>query len=96
MNWKTALFAATALAVLAAAPGTAIVGIAHATGCEAGDKIDGSTVVAARKQMENAGFHRVYGLKKSCDNFWHAMATKDGSESRVALSPHGDVMREGD
>lgn len=96
MMLKAALFSAAALIVLAAVPGTQIVGTAHASGCEARDKIDGSTVGGARKQMEGAGFRHVRELKKSCDNFWHATAIKDGSESHVALSPHGDVMREGD
>jgi len=96
MTWKTALFSAAALVVLAAAPGIQILGQAHAAGCEARDQIDGSTIVAARKQMESAGFHRIYQLTKGCDNFWHAMATKDGVESRIVLSPRGEVMREGD
>lgn len=96
MAWKTALFSAAALVVLAAAPGSQTLGRAHAAGCEARDRIDGSTIVAARKQIESAGFHRVYELTKGCDNFWHAMATRDGIESRIALSPRGEVTREGD
>lgn len=95
MTWKTALFSVAALVILAAAPGSQILSRAQAAGCEARDKIDGSTIVAARKQMESAGFHRVYELTKGCDNFWHAMATKDGIQSRIALSPGGEVTREG-
>ena len=39
--------------------------------------------------MESAGFHQVRDLKKGCDNFWHGMAVKDGSQSHVALTPQG-------
>jgi len=95
MNWKNAILAAAVLAILAAAPRTGIVATAQA-GCEAGDKIDGSTLGGAKKQMESAGYRGVRELKKSCDNFWHAMATKDGTESRVLLSPAGQVTRDGD
>lgn len=95
MNWKNALLAAAVLAILAAAPRTGIVATAQA-GCEAGDRIDGSTMDGAKKRMESAGFRGVRELKKGCDNFWHAMATKDGTESRVLLTPKGDVTRDGD
>lgn len=96
MNWRTSVFAAAALVVLAAAPGSQSVSVARASACEASDRIDGSSAASAKKKMETAGFHQVRDLKKGCDNFWHGMATKDGSESHVRLTPQGQVTREGD
>lgn len=96
MARKTVLFSAAALVVLAAASGSQIPGRAHAAGCAARDGIDGSAIVAARKQMASAGFHGIYELTKGCDSSWHAKATKDGIESRIALSPRGEVTREDD
>jgi hypothetical protein len=95
MTWKTTVFAAAALMVLAAGPGPRIVSVARASGCDAGDKIDGSTADAAKKKIESAGFQQVSDLKKGCDNFWHGKAVKDGSESHVVLTPQGQVAREG-
>ena len=94
MKWKTAFFSAAALIVVAAA-GPQTVSVARASGC-ARDRIDSSTAAAAKKKMESASFHQVRDLKKGCDNFWHGMAVKDGSESHVVLTPQGQVMREGD
>jgi hypothetical protein len=68
---------------------------AWASGCDAGDRIDGSSMETAKKKIEKAGFHKVTDLKKSCDNFWHARADKDGAMINIALSPQGDVMIEG-
>jgi hypothetical protein len=68
---------------------------AQAQGCDVSDRIDHSTADMARAKMEKAGFHRVNDLKKGCDNFWHGLATKDGTAVHVALSPKGDVMAEG-
>jgi len=65
-------------------------------GCEPGDKVDRSTADDARKKIEKAGYHKVTELKKSCDNFWHGKAEKDGAETRVVLSPTGEVHPEGD
>jgi hypothetical protein len=33
---------------------------------------------------------------KGCDNVWHGFAMKDGAAGRVAVSPSGEVMPEGD
>lgn len=96
MKWKTAFFSAAALIVLAAGPGAQSVSVARASGCEASDRIDNSTAAAAKKKMESANFQQVRELKKGCDNFWHGIAVKDGSESHVVLTPQGQVTREGD
>lgn len=40
-------------------------------------------------KIEPAGFHQVRNLQKSCDNFWHGSAVKDGSESDIVLTPQG-------
>lgn len=96
MKWQTAFFSAAAFAILAAGPGYPIISVAHASRCEAGDRIDGSTADDARKKMERAGFHQVRDLMKGCDNFWHGTAVKDGSETHVAVTPQGQVLREGD
>ncbi len=96
MTWKMTFLCATALGVLAAGAGPQIVGVAHASGCEAGDKIDGSTAAGTKKKMESAGFHHVRDLKKGCDNVWHAAAFKDGDDTRVLLTPQGEVMHDGD
>ena len=95
MLWKGALFSAAALFVLAAATGSEVASVARASGCEVGDRIDGSTADAARKKIERAGFQQIRDIKKSCDNFWNVMAVKDGLESHVVLTPQGQVMREG-
>lgn len=63
--------------------------------CLAGAKIDRSTATDARQKMEKAGFRQIHGLKKGCDNYWHAVAKKDGKETHVVLSPQGTVMPEG-
>jgi hypothetical protein len=96
MKWKTAIFSAAALAILAAGPGSRIVNVARAASeCTANDKIDGSTAATVTKKMESAGFLQVRDLKKGCDNFWHGVATKDGSETHVGLTPQGQVRSEG-
>jgi hypothetical protein len=68
---------------------------AQAAGCDVSDRIDGSTLDGARKRMEKAGYHKVKFLKKSCDNFWHAKAEKDGAPINIVLSPKGFVIAEG-
>lgn len=93
MTWKTAVFSTAALILLAAGPGLQSVGVAQAA-CDAGVKIDGTTAEMAKKKMADAGFRQITDLKKGCDNFWHATAVKDGSESAVVLTPDGRVMRE--
>lgn len=96
MKWKTAFISAAALAVVAAGPGYRTVNLARASGCDAGDRIDASTAAATTKKMESAGFRQVRDLKKGCDNFWHGVALKDGSETHVLLTPQGQVTSEGD
>lgn len=87
MNWKSGVYALTAVIVLAAGPAWA--------GCEAGDRIDGSTADQAKHKIEAAGYSNVTGLQKGCDNYWHAVAMKDGASVGVVLSPKGEVMTEG-
>jgi hypothetical protein len=89
------LAAATALALLCLAPMPHIIRSAHAE-CQTGDRIDGSRASDAQKKIEAAGYAKVNGLKKSCDNFWHGKAEKDGREVRVVLSPQGQILPEGD
>ena len=72
-----------------------MVGVAHAE-CAPGEKIDSSTADQARKKIEAAGFREVRDLKKSCDNYWHGRAMKDGAPVRIVLSPRGQVQTEGD
>jgi hypothetical protein len=64
--------------------------------CLPGAKIDKSTAAQARTKMEKAGYRQVHDLKKGCDNYWHGLATKDGKQTRVVVSPQGEVMPEGD
>lgn len=64
--------------------------------CPPEDKIDSSTVPQAMKKMEAAGYTHVHDLRKGCDNYWHGIAMKSGQETRIALSPQGQVMQEGD
>jgi hypothetical protein len=95
MTWKAMFFSAAVLIVLAATPGSQIVNVARASGCEAGDRIDGSTAAEAKKKIESAGFQHVRDLKKGCDNYWHGIAVKDGVEGHVRLTPQREVTREG-
>jgi hypothetical protein len=69
---------------------------ANVGNCEPGDKIDGSTMGDARKKIEQAGYKKVSGLRKGCDNSWHGKAEKDGAEVRIVLNPQGLVLPEGD
>ena len=87
MNWKSGVYALTAVMVLAAGPAWA--------GCSSSDRIDGSTADQAKHKMEAAGYSNVTGLQKGCDNYWHAVAMKDGASVGVVLSPAGEVMTEG-
>lgn len=64
--------------------------------CSPEDKIDNSTLPQAKKKMEAAGYTQVKNLMKGCDNYWHGIAMKGGSEIRIVLSPQGQVMQEGD
>lgn len=57
-------------------------------------KIDRSTADDARRKIAAAGYTRITGLKKGCDNFWHAQAVKDGAPTGVLLAPDGRVQAE--
>jgi hypothetical protein len=85
------------LALVFATAFTGSIGIADSVraACEAGDKIDKTTVDDARKKIEAAGYRQVRQLAKGCDNFWHGTATKNGSMVYIVVSPKGDVMTEG-
>jgi hypothetical protein len=84
------------LAALAAAAGTVGTAGSARAACEAGERIDKSTVADARKAIQAAGYRQVRDLKKGCDNYWHGVATKDGTAVNVVVSPKGEVMTEGD
>jgi hypothetical protein len=68
---------------------------AYAT-CLPGERIDGRTPALAAKQAESAGYGDVQMEHKGCDNVWHGFATRGGTRTRVAVSPSGEVMPEGD
>jgi hypothetical protein len=81
-------FAAALLAgALAVAPLTTTQ--ARADACLPTDHIDGSTADQAMKTMEAAGYMNPHDLKKGCDNYWYAQATKDGQTVDVVLPPGG-------
>jgi hypothetical protein len=78
---------------------TAVAGLVGTTNparaaCEAGDKVDKTTVEDTRKAIEKAGYRQVRQLKKGCDSFWHGTATKGGNAVAVVVSPQGEVMTE--
>lgn len=84
-------------AIAALAAGTMLLGIGGANAaCPTADRIDGSTAAQAMQKMQQAGYDRVHDLKKSCDNFWHGLAERDGGQLRIALTPQGKVLREDD
>ncbi len=64
--------------------------------CASNDRIDGRTAEMAKKQVEGAGYSNVQMEHKGCDNVWHGIASRDGASTRVAVSPGGEVMPEGD
>jgi hypothetical protein len=64
--------------------------------CPAEDRIDGSTAEQAKRKFEKAGYSSVKELRKGCDNFWRAMAVKDGKPVRVVLSLTGEIMLDGE
>jgi len=68
---------------------------AYAT-CLPGERIDGRTSEMAAKQAESAGYNNVQMEHKGCDNVWHGFATRGGASTRLAISPSGEVMPEGD
>ena len=64
--------------------------------CAPGERIDGRTAEMARRQAESAGYRGVMMEHKGCDNVWHGFAMRNGARTRVAVSPSGEVMPEGD
>jgi hypothetical protein len=64
--------------------------------CLPGERIDGKTAEMAKRRVESAGYRNVQMEHKGCDNVWHGFASRGGSSTRVAVSPSGEVMPEGD
>ena len=88
--------AATTLLFSAALVGGVFAGAPQASAaCDAGIKIDASTAATATKAIREADYKDVKGLKKGCDSFWHATASKDGVVRKISLSPQGVVTVEG-
>jgi hypothetical protein len=99
MYWKTGLLAAAAVIALVAAPHSNLNPIGSAPAfarCDPGERIDGSTANDARRAMQRAGYANIRDLRKGCDNYWHAIATRDGATMRIVLAPSGEILREGD
>jgi hypothetical protein len=86
------VFTAVALAAFAVGPFSSPRPAVAA--CDPGDRPDKSTADDAKKKIQAAGYRDVRDLKKGCDSFWHASATKDGAKVFVVLSPQGEVMVE--
>ena len=93
MRWTAAVAALFILALAGAGSAYGPVPPAYAA-CDPGDKIDKTTVAEAIKKIEAAGYARVHGLKKGCDNVWHGTAMKGGATVYVALTPKGEVYPE--
>jgi hypothetical protein len=74
-------------------PGTELVGV---PGCHFGEQIDSSTAEDVRQILSQAGYTSITGLKKSCDNNWHGIATRNGTTTRVMITPEGRIVHEGD
>jgi len=64
--------------------------------CEPGERIDNTTAEMAKRRAESAGYSQVRMERKGCDNVWHGFGMKGGTAMRVAVSPAGEVMPEGD
>jgi hypothetical protein len=88
---RAALGVAFAAALFAGAIGAGprFASDARADACLPTDKIDASTADQAKKAMEAAGYMQPHDLKKGCDNYWYAKATKDGATVDVVLPPGG-------
>jgi hypothetical protein len=71
------------------------VGAAYAL-CLPGERIDGTTAEMAARRAESAGYRNVQMEHKGCDNVWHGFGSINGASTRVAVSPRGEVMQEGD
>jgi len=92
MPWKTSILAMSFAAFAFATAPQHLLSVSQArAGCEAGDKIDASTVADATRKLRSLGYSNVRDLKKGCDNFWYGYATKDGQELHVSVSPSGEV-----
>ena len=64
--------------------------------CLPGERIDGTTAEMAKRRAESAGYRNVQMEHKGCDNVWHGFGSINGGSTRVAVSPGGEVMQEGD
>ncbi|GEM_PF-1947562 len=64
--------------------------------CAPDERIDRRTAEMAKRQAESAGYGNVQMEHKGCDNVWHGFATRGGVSTRLAVSPSGEVMPEGD
>ena len=64
--------------------------------CAPNERIDGTTAEMAKRRAESAGYRNVQMEHKGCDNVWHGFGSRNGASSRVAISPGGEVMPEGD
>ena len=64
--------------------------------CDPGDRLDGTTAEMAKRRAEGAGYSQVRMERKGCDNVWHGFGMRGGTAQRVAVSPSGEVMPEGD
>ena len=64
--------------------------------CAPDERIDGTTAEMAKRRIQSAGYSNVLMEHKGCDNVWHGFASRGGTSTRVAVSPSGEVMPEGD
>jgi hypothetical protein len=64
--------------------------------CDPGDRINATTAEMAKKQAVRAGYAQVRMEHKGCDNVWHGFGMKGGTAVRIAVSPAGEGMPEGD
>jgi len=64
--------------------------------CDPGDRINATTAEMAKKRAVDSGYSQVRMGHKGCDNVWHGFGMKGGTAMRVAISPSGEVMPEGD
>jgi len=92
----SAAFAMLSGATMLQSAGNALAADLPPIGCEASDKIDGSTAADAQKKLNAAGYTHVSELKKGCSNYWNGLAIKDGVSTHVSLSPQGQAHSMGD
>jgi hypothetical protein len=94
---RNAMMIVALSAALMTAPGFHVASAQQMTNnCAPEDKIDSSILAQAKQKLMAVGYTQVHDLRKGCDNFWHAQAMKDGAAVRVALSPAGKALPEGD